>query len=91
MQLTVFSRSLKYGVHTKYCSDLWELVFKTQSHYYQYSVGRRPSPTYNSRPLPDILYPPNGHCELIALKQFILENTQNIDHSCAFDSFALLV
>lgn len=47
-----------------------------------YSVGRRPSHTHNSRPLPDILYPPNGHCVLRALKQFILRNTQNIDQLC---------
>lgn len=47
-----------------------------------YSVGRQPSHTHNSRPLPDILYPPNGHCVLRALKQFILQNTQNIDHPC---------
>lgn len=50
-----------------------------------YSAGRRPSLTHISRPLPDILYPPNGHCVLRALKQFILWNTQSIDHSWSVD------
>ena len=67
-------------------SNLW--VFKTLvilCLICVFAFGRWPRYTHNSRPLPDILYPPNGHCVLSALKQFILGNTQNIDHSCALD------
>lgn len=53
-------------------------------------MGRQPIYTHNSRPFPDILYPPKGHCVLRALKQFTLENTQSIDHSRSLDSCTLL-